>query len=59
MNVEISINLECPPSRFGENCRRNCSFHCVIPGICDRVEGQCLGGCQAGWQNTQCDQGKK
>ena len=30
----------------------------MIPGNCDNVVGHCKDGCQAGWKNTQCDQGK-
>ena len=30
----------------------------MIPGKCEGVEGGCEVGCQDGWKNAQCDQGK-
>ena len=52
------INLECRAGRFGENCLQHCSKHCAISGKCDRVTGHCIGGCQNGWKNAQCNQSK-
>ena len=52
------VHKECPDGKYGHTCEKNCSLHCSSPGKCDNVEGHCIGGCQAGWKNTQCDQSK-
>ena len=52
------ILTECDTGLYGANCEEFCSPNCITPGICDKVTGQCEGGCQAGWKNAQCDQGK-
>ena len=48
--ISIKPNLECRKGILGQ------SKHCVIPETCDRVTGRCIVGCQAGWNNIQCDQ---
>ena len=52
------IRTECPDGRYGRNCKKKCSKHCIISERCDSVIGQCVGGCQSGWKNNQCDKGK-
>ena len=52
------VHTECPNGKYGHNCEENCSMHCTIPGSCNRLTGHCIGGCQTGWKNAQCDQGK-
>ena len=52
------VHTECPNGKYGHNCEENCSINCMFPGNCDNVAGHCIGGCKAGWKNTQCDQGK-
>ena len=49
---------ECDVGLYGANCEGFCSADCRKPGVCDKVTGQCEGGCQAGWKNAKCDQGK-
>ena len=51
------IRTECLDGKHGQNCEEHCSQHCMISGKCDRVTGHCIGGCQDGWKNAQCDQG--
>ena len=51
------IRTECLDGKHGQSCEEHCSQHCMISGKCDKVTGHCIGGCQAGWKNAQCDQG--
>lgn len=46
---------KCPGGFYGHDCQENCSTHCIVSGRCDRVTGQCEGGCQAGWTQSKCD----
>ena len=48
---------ECPVGLFGVNCDGFCSPNCKTLGMCDKVNGQCEGGCQAGWTQRKCDAG--
>lgn len=50
---------ECLLGLFGANCEGLCSSNCNTSGLCDRVSGQCEGGCQAGWFQPKCDAGMK
>ena len=46
---------ECDVGFFGANCKELCSLNCKTPGSCDKVKGQCEGGCQAGWTQRKCE----
>lgn len=48
--------LECPVGYYGENCDNKCSKYCSVRRLCDRVTGQCYGGCQPGWYTKTCEQ---
>ena len=54
----LKIFAACPRGRYGYNCQENCSINCGVPERCDRVTGQCEGGCQVGWKGTTCESGK-
>uniref|UniRef100_A0A8W8NSY8 EGF-like domain-containing protein n=1 Tax=Magallana gigas TaxID=29159 RepID=A0A8W8NSY8_MAGGI len=45
-----TCNLECPDGWYGSNCQEQCNVNCGVPYRCDRVTGQCEGGCQVGWK---------
>lgn len=49
---------ECPAGLYGHDCQESCSTHCIASGTCDRVTGQCDGGCQAGWKESKCDKSR-
>ena len=46
---------ECSSGFYGQYCQENCSTYCIVPGSCDRMTGQCEGGCQAGWKEPKCN----
>lgn len=52
------LKKECTEGFHGPNCQKSCSMNCGVRGKCDRVTGQCEGGCQAGWIQIQCDTSK-
>lgn len=56
MNLSRMYILECPLGYYGENCDYKCSEYCFVPRRCDRVTGQCYGGCQPGWYTKTCEQ---
>lgn len=55
--INLSYILECQLGYYGINCNR-CSTNCNVSGSCDRLSGQCHGGCQRGWRGYFCNQGK-
>lgn len=46
---------ECPAGFYGHACQESCSTNCNVSGTCDKVTGQCIGGCQPGWKESKCD----
>ena len=53
------IFTECSKGLYGLNCQNNCSPNCAVFEQCDVRTGECIGGCQAGWTNSTCDESKK
>ena len=59
INFDVFIMFtECPAGLYGHDCQESCSTHCIASGTCDRVTGQCDGGCQAGWKESKCDKSR-
>lgn len=56
-SVKMSVHLitACPYGYYGYNCEKNCSSKCGDPMRCDRVSGECDGGCQVGWEGLTCN----
>lgn len=52
------ILIACPDGRYGINCQEQCNVNCGVSYRCDRVTGQCEGGCQVGWKGETCDTSK-
>mgnify|MGYP003691311099 CR=1 FL=1 len=48
--------LGCSDGQYGYNCVENCSITCG--DNCDKITGQCIGGCRAGWTGDMCKTGK-
>lgn len=48
----------CRIGHYGKNCVHNCSTNCNVTRRCDRVTGQCEGGCITGWTGSICNQRK-
>ena len=43
---------------YGPNCKNNCSLNCAVSIRCDVKTGECIGGCQAGWKGSTCNESK-
>lgn len=43
---------------YGVNCSQQCSGHCRDDSVCNHVTGLCDNGCDAGWKEVKCDEGK-
>ncbi|XP_061170743.1 tyrosine-protein phosphatase 2-like [Saccostrea echinata] len=48
--------MVCDPGYYGRNCVQECSVNCGGTRQCDRLTGECEGGCRPGWKGMQCDQ---
>nr|XP_022307521.1 uncharacterized protein LOC111113519 [Crassostrea virginica] len=51
---EVTVN-ECQDERYGFDCKQQCSGHCRDNDPCNKVTGQCDGGCAHGWYGQHCD----
>lgn len=58
MNMNRLYILVCEIGYYGKNCDNRCSEYCFLPRQCDRVRGQCNGGCQPGWYTKTCEQSR-
>lgn len=54
MNQMHSTFLDCPEGFWGSDCLQPCG-HCDISPSCDKDTGECLYGCQNGWQLPLCN----
>lgn len=52
------FNKECPFGKYGLSCKHNCSAACKSAYNCNITTGECVGGCQPGWEGLKCDQSR-
>ena len=45
----LYTTTECPDEWYGFDCKHQCAGHCRDNGPCNKVTGQCDGGCTYGW----------
>lgn len=48
----------CDEMWYGVNCSQRCAGHCKDNDTCNHVTGQCDRGCDAGWTQSDCDNGR-
>lgn len=49
---------ECKDGTYGHNCTNNCSGHCLNDSPCNKQTGYCNGGCDPGYTDGDCSEGK-
>lgn len=49
---------ECTDGTYGQNCVKNCSGHCLNGSTCNKQTGHCNGGCDPGYRDGDCSEGK-
>ena len=50
--------IVCDNSTYGSNCVHNCSRNCLNNSPCNKETGYCKAGCNPGYTNALCNQGK-
>lgn len=58
-DVDMILISECQNQTYGLNCAYNCSGHCLNGTICMPTNGSCMKGCEPGWTNDTCKDGKQ
>ncbi|XP_071080721.1 multiple epidermal growth factor-like domains protein 10 [Haliotis cracherodii] len=51
----FSYPYKCTDGYFGDNCEGSCG-HCLSGAVCDKADGRCASGCEAGWFGYNCTQ---
>lgn len=54
MTKPFFYSLGCQTGYFGANCKNICIGRCLSNGICNHVDGTCIGGCQDGYFGRFC-----
>lgn len=52
------LDAECNEGTYGYNCTNKCSGHCLNNSPCNKQTGHCDGGCNPGYTNSNCSEGK-
>ncbi|XP_059173256.1 uncharacterized protein LOC131953864 [Physella acuta] len=47
--------MECPATKWGVDCLKDCSPLCLHSKMCDRTNGSCNDGCVAGYFGSMCN----
>lgn len=55
--IRIFVSLECPVGLYGDHCNNNCG-NCLNNTTCHHVNGTCFEGCEPGYQEHNCTEGK-
>ncbi|KAK6990663.1 delta-like protein 4, partial [Biomphalaria glabrata] len=48
-------NEECQEGKWGDNCSSPCSSNCITYDTCNKMTGECQGGCKPGFQTPNCE----
>ncbi|KAK3594320.1 hypothetical protein CHS0354_028702 [Potamilus streckersoni] len=54
---EVVVDGECQKGIFGDVCNETCGNCLYGNNTCNSTNGQCIGGCQAGWRDAMCKEG--
>lgn len=59
LGIFLLIIVECQNEYYGKDCKNKCSVNCKMTNSCDKITGQCDGGCITGWSGNSCSQSKR